>query len=197
MYLHVSVTSLITSFQNAQRYAEAHDMGNEAAMFTKLIRDLDTIKTMPPEAFAGFWSDSQMAPPAGARVAPQPPGPPETRVNTTSTMRNAQGPAQWPGNKPLSPPEPGDETPPPKPFIQPDLPAGVTRNATVDKLGRDDLYVRGATGDTGNQSNEKTPGPLKSDAERGWPGASGATGPGSAGATGSTGATGAIDGIGF
>ena len=54
MYLYVSVDSLIRSFDNARRYAEAHNRGNEASMFTKIVRDLDTIKNIPPEAFAGM-----------------------------------------------------------------------------------------------------------------------------------------------
>ena len=126
MYLYVSVDSLIRSFENARRYAEAHNRGNEASMFVKIVRDLDTIKNIPPEAFAGFWSDSQMAPPDAKAVAPQEPeGAEQSRVNTTESLRNAQGPVQWPGDKPISPPEKGDTTPPPKPFITPDLPAGT------------------------------------------------------------------------
>lgn len=126
MYLYVSVDALIRSFQNAERYAEAHNRGNEGAMFKKIVRDLDSIRDIPPEAFAGFWSPAQMEAPNPQAAAPQEPeATPQTRVNTTESLRSAQGPAQWPGNKPLSPPEPGDTTPPPKPFITPDLPPGT------------------------------------------------------------------------
>lgn len=143
MYLYVSVDSLIRSFENARRYAEAHNRGNEASMFMKIVRDLDTIRNIPPEAFAGFWSESQMVPPEQSRAAPQEPeDTPQTRVNTTESLRNAQGPAQWPGGKPVSPPEPGDTTPPPKPFVTPDLPAGVGTPKRVSDEERKKAFLK-------------------------------------------------------
>ena len=129
MYLYVSVDAIIRSFQNAERYAEAHNRGNEGAMFKKIVRDLDSIRDIPPEAFTGMWTPEQLNP--APEAAPQEPEGAQSRVNTTESLRSAQGPAQWPGAKPLSPPEVGDQTPPPKPFVTPDLPAGVSDNASA------------------------------------------------------------------
>ena len=126
-YALITLDSLITSLKNAQRYCEAHNQGNEGAMLVQMQRSLESIRSLPSEAFASHWTQEQLQTLPGPSAGPQvlEPSPPDMRLNTTENLRQAQGPAQWLGNKPGGAPEPGDKTPPPKPFVTPDLPVGV------------------------------------------------------------------------
>ena len=62
MYVYLTLDALVRSFKNAKTYAEKHNRGNEASMCAKVIADLQTLHTLPDEAFASLTEDKQVFP---------------------------------------------------------------------------------------------------------------------------------------
>ena len=47
----LSIDSIARFFENARAHAELHNLGNEAGVLVRIIRDLATLRGLPPEAF--------------------------------------------------------------------------------------------------------------------------------------------------
>ena len=72
MYVYLTLDALVRSFQNAKKYAEKHNRGNEASMCVKVIADLQALHTLPDEAFANLTEDKQVFPMPVANLAKTP-----------------------------------------------------------------------------------------------------------------------------
>jgi len=164
MYIHVTIDALVRMFQNGMRYADAHNHGNEHSILQKLCRDVDSLRSLPDEAFNPTWDPTPKPQPDFDPNDPANPANTQNVVNTTANInksrvdyagdtsrrsdaerasgvdntRQAQGPAQWPGQKPLSGPAQGEFPPPaPKPYISPNPPPGTPPDS-VPADGRSD-----------------------------------------------------------
>ena len=62
----IDINSLITFFQNVMKWADANGHGNSHGVLLRVTRDLETLRSLPPEAF----------------MTPEVDSPPETDVNS-------------------------------------------------------------------------------------------------------------------